>query len=191
MYGSLTISNRSKLFCSDCYYLLRISALSNVSTTVLLHTNSSAVSLRSGKVVKETLEIGEDEDYTFNSAAAFNLTFDIMYGALEVTVKRGLEKVEVLKPRTLFNRTLIQIKPNTTSDIEPLHQLDPANTYSIRVKCLGNALVGYSIAVAGENLPIKLRKGIPNNLHINRTQTCLEFPSYTGQDSLSIMIDSE
>lgn len=50
--GFLQISRSHKAFCTECYYLFRMTAKTNLSTTILLHSEGSSVPLREGKLIK-------------------------------------------------------------------------------------------------------------------------------------------
>lgn len=101
---------------------------------------------------------------------------------------RASNREEIIQQRQITNKTILTIKPNASE--KSITQVNPARTYIISVSCEVSDTVGYSIGVSGGEGLHKLRKGIPTNLQITRSQTCLQFPSFTGEEGLSIMIDS-
>lgn len=73
----------------------------------------------------------------------------------------------MVAPRVIINHTSIEIARKSASE-PAVSQLDPSNSYLIRVTVASSGVVGYSISISGGETPLTLRKGIATNLHIKK-----------------------
>jgi hypothetical protein len=49
---SLTISNTDRYFCTNCYYLIEVTAETPAALSLLLHSKSSPVPLKENRVIR-------------------------------------------------------------------------------------------------------------------------------------------
>ena len=91
------MESTAKDFCKECYYLIRVSAVSAlVSADLMVYTEGAPVQVRTNRMIKEQIKAGDKEKiYRYYSMKDFYINLDILVGELTIRVVRKVDNKEL------------------------------------------------------------------------------------------------
>jgi hypothetical protein len=84
--SSLKVEKENSAFCYGCYYLVAVRAGGRTAVSVVAHSLKEPVPIRNDRLVHDVLMAGDGIVYAIYSNKSFNLTIDIAFGDLNITL---------------------------------------------------------------------------------------------------------
>lgn len=85
--GDLQISNKSKGFCSKCYYLIAVQGHPSVNAELTINPYDVPIHLKEQAPLRDRLEVNESNHYQFYAKSDFVVSISVLYGKVDVIVK--------------------------------------------------------------------------------------------------------
>lgn len=173
----------SAAFCSECTYLIAVSSSKGAEGQLFLCSEKTRIPLSVKGALKEKIDVSpiSYRNYTFSSIVAFNITINMIYGRIRVTIISPDN--ETVVDQTVIASTILQVKPSKSSKDSDIYEYDSIFTaYSINVQAESNS----SFTIRASKLAITRRifEGVISYVIIKSNETAvLEFLNLQTQST--------